>query len=239
MLHQFRGDAAATAKWAQAGIDLATHEGFSFWLAGGLVLRGWATVACQDSGEADLAGADPAGADLSGANSAGAGAADAGCREAADLGAGVADIRRGLEAWLATGSRTYHTYYLGLLADALQRRGRPAESVRALDEALLAAQLLPEGLYEAELYRLRGRGVIMATRDPAHSDAEECFGKALSTARAQGARSFEARAAGDLASLLRRKGQSHEADELLARTSARVKPTAAAGAQPVLPHAAP
>jgi predicted ATPase len=190
MLHQMRGDAAATLHWADETIRLATEEGFSFWLAGGLVLRGWARVTGGAPSED--------------------GATDDG---------GIADIRRGLEAWIATGSLTYHTYYLGLLADALQHLGRAEEAAAPLEEALVAAQSLPEGLYEAELHRLRGRNVIMATGDSTHADAHDCFSKALSTARAQGARWFEWRAADDLAALLRRGGQAREADDLLRATS--------------------
>lgn len=82
MLHQCRGDAAAAARWAQATIDVAAGEGFSFWLAGGHVLRGWATVArCAADGNID------------------------------DAEGGLEELRRGLDAWLATGSRTYQTYY--------------------------------------------------------------------------------------------------------------------------------
>jgi tetratricopeptide (TPR) repeat protein len=128
MLHQLRGDAAATEQWAQSSVELSSSEGFSFWLAGGTILRGWAWVA----------------------RCAGRGAGEAVMAEA-----GVAEIRRGLEAWLATGSRTYQTYYLGLLADALLRLKRPQEARPALDEALAAAKALPEGLYEEELHRLR------------------------------------------------------------------------------------
>jgi adenylate cyclase len=189
MLHQCRGDAAATAQWAQAEIDLAAEEGFSFWLAGGQVFRGWARVASNSDGDGGEAG--------------------------------LADIRRGLEAWIATGSRTYHSYFLGLLADALQRLGRHREALRPLDEALAAAQLLPEGLYEAELYRLRGRSVHRLANVEAPQDAIDCFEKALRIARAQGARWFEWRAATDLAGLLRARGQAQEADDLLAVTTAR------------------
>jgi predicted ATPase/DNA-binding winged helix-turn-helix (wHTH) protein len=127
MLHQLRGDAGATEQWAQDSIELASAEGFSFWLAGGTILRGWAWVA----------------------RCAGRGAGEAVMAQA-----GIAEIRRGLAAWLATGSRTYHTYYLGLLADALLRLKRPDEARTALDEAIAAARSMPEGLYEAELHRL-------------------------------------------------------------------------------------
>jgi DNA-binding winged helix-turn-helix (wHTH) protein/tetratricopeptide (TPR) repeat protein len=184
MLHQCRGDAAETARWAQATLELAAEEGFSFWLAGGTVFNGWAKVAAAPRGAA------------------------------ADVEAGLADIRRGLDMWLATGSRTYHTYYLGLLGDALLRAGDTAAALRTLDEALAAARALPEGLYEAELHRLRGH---CFANDG--DDALACFTRALDVARAQGARQFEWRAADELAALLRRRGLAGEADDVLASTT--------------------
>ena len=163
MLHQLRGDAPLTQRWAQATIDLATGEGFSFWRAGGIVLRGWARVTGDGKGPA----------------------ADA----------GVAEIRAGLDDWLATGSRTYQTYYLGLLADALLRLDRPAEALPALEQALEAARSLPEGLYEAELHRLRGQALARMSKSDA---ARECFEQAVAIALRQGAKAFEARAAAEL-----------------------------------------
>jgi len=161
MLHQFRGHAEATEQWAQASVELSTSEGFSFWLAGGTILRGWAWVA----------------------RCAGRGAGEAVMAQA-----GVAEIRRGLDAWLATGSRTYHTYYLGLLADALLRMGRPDEARAALDEAIAAAKSLPEGLYEAELHRLKGKSLIALGQG---DDGKKCLDEAHRIARVQGARLFE------------------------------------------------
>jgi adenylate cyclase len=173
MLHQLRGDAEQTARWAQDTITLSEQEGFSFWRAGALILRGWS------------------------------GAARGYATESAE--AGIGDICRGIDAWLATGSRTYHTYYLGLLADALQRTGRAAEAQQTLEEALLGVRNLGEALYEAELHRLKGRGILLLSpQDPCPSTAQACFVKAITTARLQTARLFEERAASDLARLLGR-----------------------------------
>jgi DNA-binding winged helix-turn-helix (wHTH) protein/tetratricopeptide (TPR) repeat protein len=175
MLHQLSGDAAETDRCAREAIAIAAEEGFSFWRAGGLVLRGWARVAG--------AGADPE--------------------------SGLDDIRDGLDAWLATGSRTYQTYFLGLLSDALQRLGRPGEALPPLDEAIAAAHSLPEGFYEAELHRLRGQVLLRNRKASARREARDAFSKALSLAHAQGAGLFERMAAEDLSTLLRARGQSH------------------------------
>jgi predicted ATPase len=179
MLHQCRDDASATEQWSQSSVELASREGFSFWLAGGTVLRGWAWVArCAGRGKGGTMMAE----------------------------AGVAEIRRGLDAWLRTGSRTYQTYYLGLLADALLRVGRPDEALTALDEAMAAARALPEGLYEAELHRLRARCLI-ESRGECDATARECFQDALRIARTQGAKLFESRAQEELAGLGNQSGQ--------------------------------
>jgi DNA-binding winged helix-turn-helix (wHTH) protein len=195
MLHQLRGDAPATAHWAMATIGLAAQEGFSFWLAGGQILRGWTRVAL-------LAGTGPE------------------IEAEADVQGGIAEIRRGLDAWLATGSRTYQTYFLGLLADALQRLGRNAESLEVLDEALAAAGALPEGLYEAELHRLRGCALLHVD---AESEARACFNKAIEIARRQGARSFEQRAKSELR-LYRRPASPASASNAVTTSGANIFP---------------
>ena len=186
MLNQLRGDAAATEATAAEAVALAADEGFSFWLAGGCVLRGWARAARGEP-----------------------------------RGAGVREILEGLDAWRDTGSRTYLTYYLGLLADALLRDGRPADALVRLEEALAAARELPEGLYEAELHRLRARAVLHPDAESAGAaEALRCLSRALSVARAQGAKWFEVQSARDLAALLRRQGRPGEADDVLEQHAA-------------------
>ena len=79
MVHQCAGTWRRRWRGEEESMRLAAGEGFSFWLAGGRVLRGWAVA------------------------------------ERGGVEEGVAEIRHRLEEWLATGSRTYHSYYLGLL----------------------------------------------------------------------------------------------------------------------------
>ncbi|HEY8505236.1 MAG TPA: hypothetical protein VIL46_11685, partial [Gemmataceae bacterium] len=87
MLHQLRRDGRRARACAEASSALAAEHGFSFWLAGGTVLGGWALAACGEAGD------------------------------------GTARLRQGLRDWVATGSLTYQTYYLGLLAEVLIGRG--------------------------------------------------------------------------------------------------------------------
>ena len=112
---------------------------------------------------------------------------------------GLEEIRRGVADWLATGSRTYHTYYLGLLADALLARGRVEEALVVANDAIEAAATL-EGLYEAELHRLKGCCLSKLPGDQA-ADARAATEQAVSIARQQGAAALEARAATQLEGL--------------------------------------
>jgi DNA-binding winged helix-turn-helix (wHTH) protein/predicted ATPase len=158
MLHQLRGDAPAVLGITDEQVRLSQEEGFSFWLAGGTILRGWATAVTGDVAE------------------------------------GVGLMRSGMEAWLATGSRTYHTYYLGLLADGLLQNGRSDEAIARIEEALAAAREMPEGIYEAELHRLKARCVLHAGGGACRDEAAESFGAAVKVAHAQGSTALRCRA---------------------------------------------
>jgi predicted ATPase/DNA-binding winged helix-turn-helix (wHTH) protein len=146
MLHQLRGDHALTEHFAQAALDLATDEGFSFWQAGARVLRGWAWSV---QGAGDIA---------------------------------ITEIQRGMDAWLATGSRTYETYYQGLLASAFLRHGQAAEALGILDAALDATQQRREHLYEAQLWHLKAQALAGLSRS---EQVPNCLSRGLAIADAQ------------------------------------------------------
>jgi adenylate cyclase len=113
-----------------------------------------------------------------------------------------AAIRRGLVEWQATGSVTYRTFFLGLLAEALLDRGAEAEALSTLDEALALVETTDERFYVAELHRLRGEALLRAANDrEKHDEAERHFREALATAQEQNARSLALRAAMSLAEL--------------------------------------
>src|SRR5262249_53723296 len=119
---------------------------------------------------------------------------------------------------------TYRTYHLGLLAEVLGGQGPPmaGDGLALLEEALHLSRQTGEGLYEAELYRLRGEIVLRAADDPlaAQARAEEDFLRALEIARRQEAKSLELRAVMSLARLGRRLGRTREMRQLLAETYA-------------------
>ncbi len=135
-----------------------------------------------------------------------------------DFAAGVEQLHQGIHDWKETGSVTYQTYYLGLLAEALWRQGQIAAAGAVLDEALVLAERTGEGLYASELHRLRGE-VFAVNRE----EVEQDFRRALEIARRQNARSFELRSAVSLARLLQRRGAPAEGHRLLAECYAGFK----------------
>jgi serine/threonine protein kinase/predicted ATPase/energy-coupling factor transporter ATP-binding protein EcfA2 len=125
---------------------------------------------------------------------------------AEDADRGVELIKRGMSAWQATGSVTYRTYYLGLLAEALAHCGRVAEAHDALVEALALAEQTGEHLWTPELHRLLGEIMLrdggMSGDDSSAAEAE--LQKALQMAQLQRAQSLEDRAQNSLARLAQR-----------------------------------
>jgi predicted ATPase len=71
-------------------------------------------------------------------------------------------------------------------------------------EALAAFDTAEDRLYEAEMYRLKGK-ILLACKTTPLSEVEACFRQALTVARRQQAKSLELRAAMSLAKL----GQKH------------------------------
>jgi class 3 adenylate cyclase/predicted ATPase len=129
--------------------------------------------------------------------------------------AGLAEIRQGLAADLATGSTSWQPYSLGLLAEAYGAGGHPDEGLVALAEALAVTDTTELRYYEAELYRLKG-ALLLQQAAPDAAQAEACFQQALDVARQQQAKSFELRAATSLARLWQSQGKRQEAHDLLA-----------------------
>jgi hypothetical protein len=126
-----------------------------------------------------------------------------------------------------------------MLADAYETGGQSEEGLHALTEALDAVNKRGEGVYEAELYRLKGmltlqeasqkskgksqKSKVETSPQPltpstqAEAEAEECFHKAIEIARRQQAKSLELRAVMSLARLWQQQGKEHEARDRLAK----------------------
>ena len=128
---------------------------------------------------------------------------------------GIAEMRQGLTADLATGAKVMQPYYLGLLAEAYGEGGHSEEGLPLLAEALAVMDNTELRYYGAELYRLKG-ALLLRQAVPDASQAEACFHQALDVARAQQARSLELRAAMSLARLWQQQGKRQDARDLIA-----------------------
>jgi predicted ATPase/class 3 adenylate cyclase len=130
--------------------------------------------------------------------------------------AGIVTIREGLASLLATRTRIFMPYNRALLVEACERGGWPkAERLRQLNKAIRQTERNEERWLEAELYRRRG--VLLASgpdADPIAAEAD--IRHALATARAQGAKLWELRAAGSLWRVAGSEDTRREARDLLA-----------------------
>lgn len=132
---------------------------------------------------------------------------------------GLAQMQAGVAQHQAVGAVVMVPAFLGLIAGAYLKLGRPAEGLAAVTEALRVAQQSGRHYWEAELHRLRGVLTVEVERgqDRAEApDAESHFLQAIAVARRQQARSLELRAATSLARLWAGQGNVREAHGLLA-----------------------
>jgi adenylate cyclase len=127
---------------------------------------------------------------------------------------GLAQMRQGLDAILATGQRLSQPYCLVLLAEAAGHTGQIAEGLHLLAEALAAFEARGRGDLLAEAYRIQGELLLRQTV-PDAAQAEVCFQQSLAIAHCQQAKSWELRAATSLARLWQQQSKRQEARELL------------------------
>jgi predicted ATPase len=128
---------------------------------------------------------------------------------------GISQMRQGLAAYRALGAELQRPYFLALLAEAYGKVGQPEEGLTVLVEALDRVNKTEERHWEAELYRRKGELLLMQ-QGQKEGEAEECFRKALDTARRQQAKSLELRVAVSLSQLWQQQGKQEEAYQLLA-----------------------
>ena len=124
-------------------------------------------------------------------------------------------MRQGLVAYRGTGAELHRPYFLSLLSEAYWEAGQSEEGLKVLVEALALVDKTGERYWEAELRRQEGELFLMQ-QEQKLGEAEECFRKALDTARRQQAKSLELRAAMSLSRLWQQQGKQGEAQKLLA-----------------------
>jgi class 3 adenylate cyclase/predicted ATPase len=121
----------------------------------------------------------------------------------------------GIAAVRSTGATGYTPWYLSNLAAAYAELKQFDDARRCVGEAIAAAETSGEKWCEADLHRIAGE-IAMMMPEPQPAEAELCFERALSIARAQGTRSFELRASICMAQLWNGQGRQRQADALLA-----------------------
>jgi predicted ATPase/DNA-binding SARP family transcriptional activator len=127
---------------------------------------------------------------------------------------GISAMRQSLDDWRAIGTEFLVAYTSALLAEAYAKAGQLDEGLALLEEALKVIDAKDQGLYEAELHRLKGEFLLM--RGGAEAEVEEDFCKAIEVARRRSAKSQELRATMSLTRLWQRQGKLAEARSMLA-----------------------
>jgi predicted ATPase len=129
--------------------------------------------------------------------------------------AGLAQMRQGVAAIVATGQRVSQPRYLVLLAEAVGHAGQAAEGLRLLAEAWATLEESKQDQWLAEVHRVQGE-LLLRQAVPDESQAVACFQQALAIARRQQVKSWELRTAMSLSRLWQQQGKRGEAYELLA-----------------------
>jgi class 3 adenylate cyclase/tetratricopeptide (TPR) repeat protein len=124
-------------------------------------------------------------------------------------------MQRALADFRETGSLTMVSFLLSLIAQAQGRFGRYSEALVAIGEALTHIEESGEGIFQAEVHRIKGE-LLLARNLSAVAQAEESLRTAIDIASRQNAKSLELRAAMSLARLLRQTDRGDEARTMLA-----------------------
>ena len=125
----------------------------------------------------------------------------------------VAHLREALRD--PAGAPRLRCYGLAKLGEALARQGDSAAALAVAEEGLKAVEETGHRQWMAELYRLKGSALSGLDRP---QESQNAFEEALRVARGQGAKSYELRAAVNLAQLWGEQGRKAEAHDLLAPT---------------------
>ena len=132
--------------------------------------------------------------------------------------AGAAErIEQWIGMWRQTGSGFTVPYFLGLLSDARRGEGQLEVAERLVSEARALGEASSERFFAAELQRRQGELLLERGGDDAErlAEAEVALREAMQTARSQGARAWELRAACSLARVQARRGDASEGRRVL------------------------
>jgi len=136
------------------------------------------------------------------------------CAAALDLsGNRLDEVKAALDEYQRAGYQLGVTAQFVLLCPALLLRNEPEAALEMIDQGLSVVSHNSEKFFEAELYRLKARALLMLGAPEV--EVESLLDQALRTARSQQAQSLELRAATDLARLWMNQGKRTEAHDVL------------------------
>lgn len=125
---------------------------------------------------------------------------------------GILQIQEGFNRLLS--GKLLHSFYSLFLAEAYHAVGKTKNGLEILDKGIKVAHESDELCYEAELYRLKGE--LLFSLSPQNIiEVQENLQKAVGISRQQKAKLLELRSALELCSLLRLRGNSKEARDML------------------------
>jgi tetratricopeptide (TPR) repeat protein len=123
------------------------------------------------------------------------------------------EVTTALDQYQRAGYQLGVTAQFVLLCPALLLRNEPEAALELIDHGLSIVSRNSERFFEAELYRLKARALLV--RGAPNAEVESLLDQALQTARSQQARSLELRAATDLAMLWKKQGKRPEGRDIL------------------------
>ena len=124
-------------------------------------------------------------------------------------------ITSGRTALRSTGATMFLSVSSPLLASAYAELGQFDDAWCCIGEAMTSVETTKEKLWEAEVNRTAGEIALLSSK-PDATKAEAYFDRALTVSRQQQAKSWELRAAMNMARLWRDQGKPQQARELLA-----------------------
>lgn len=123
------------------------------------------------------------------------------------------EVKAALEEYQRSGYQLGLTAQFVLLCPVLLLRNESEAALEVIEHGLSIVSHNSERIFEAELYRLKARALLM--RGLPDSEVESLLDRALQTARSQQARSLELRAATDLARFWMKRSRRTEAIDVL------------------------
>ncbi|MCP3467848.1 AAA family ATPase [Bradyrhizobium sp. CCGUVB23] len=130
--------------------------------------------------------------------------------------AALAEIRTAMNEYRSAGYQLGITALYVLLSPALLSSHQYEATLELIEQGLATTSRNSERIFEAELYRLKARALLLHGVPQAGAEAQSILDHGLTIARSQHAKALEIRVAVDLAALWIDQGRREEALDLLA-----------------------